>query len=190
MSIADFKIKIEHLQPQLKAKNEQIMEALVEVEKDSKIANEKEKVVSEEAKIVGAKKADAQLIADDAEKDLALAKPEMDAAKTAVAQLNKDSIIEIKSFPNPPKAVIMVMESIMILLGEKIDWKSIKDNISETNAFIERLKTFNVMSTPESYFTKVKNNYLSKPEFDIKDIQKKSIAASFMATWVMAVIRY
>jgi dynein heavy chain, axonemal len=170
VSIADFKIKIEHLQPQLKAKNEQIMEALVEVEKDSKIANEKEKVVSEEAKVVSVKKADAQLIADDAERDLALAKPEMEAAKTAVAQLNKDSIIEIKSFPNPPKAVIMVMESIMILLGEKIDWKSIKDNISETNAFIDRLKTFNVMNTPEGYFSKVKNSYLSKPEFDIKDI--------------------
>ena len=53
--------------------------------------------MSEEAKIVGVKKADAQLIADDAEKDLAAAKPELEAAKTAVAQLNKDSIIEIKS---------------------------------------------------------------------------------------------
>lgn len=35
------------------------MEALVQVEKDSKIANEKEKVVSEEAKIVNAKKIEA-----------------------------------------------------------------------------------------------------------------------------------
>jgi hypothetical protein len=35
------------------------MEALIEVEKDSKIANEKEKVVSEEAKVVNAKKVEA-----------------------------------------------------------------------------------------------------------------------------------
>jgi hypothetical protein len=35
------------------------MEALVEVEKDSKIANEKERVVSEEAKNVSIKKAEA-----------------------------------------------------------------------------------------------------------------------------------
>jgi hypothetical protein len=59
ISIAEFKIKIEHLQPQLKAKNLQIMEALVEVEKDQKIANEKEISVSEEAKKVSIKKADA-----------------------------------------------------------------------------------------------------------------------------------
>lgn len=127
VSIADFKVKIEVLQPQLKAKNEQILEALVEVEKDQKIANEKEKFVSEEAKIVEAKKADAKIIADDAEKDLAAAKPELEAAKAAVAQLNKDSITEIKSFPNPPKAVVMVMEAIMILLQEKTDWKNIRE---------------------------------------------------------------
>lgn len=35
------------------------MEALITVEKDSKIANEKEKVVSEEAKIVNIKKMEA-----------------------------------------------------------------------------------------------------------------------------------
>jgi len=103
------------------------LEALVEVEKDQKIANEKEKFVSEEAKIVEAKKADAKIIADDAEKDLAAAKPELEAAKAAVAQLNKDSITEIKSFPNPPKAVVMVMEAIMILLQEKTDWKNIRE---------------------------------------------------------------
>jgi len=40
----------------LKAKNEQILEALIVLEKDSKIANEKEIQVSEEAKIVDQKK--------------------------------------------------------------------------------------------------------------------------------------
>ncbi len=166
------------------------MEALVEVERDSKIANEKEKLVSEEAKIVEAKKADAQVIADEAEKDLALAKPELEAAKAAVAQLNRDSITEIKTFSNPSKGVIMVMEAIMALLGEKLDWKTIKENISDTNGFIDRLRNFNVMNTPESYFTKVKNNYLSKPDFDPVAVKRSSVAAFFMATWVQAVIKY
>ncbi len=166
------------------------MEALVEVEKDQKIANEKEIMVSDEAKVVAVKKADAQVIADDAQKDLAAAKPELDAAKAAVAQLNRDSITEIKSFSNPPKAVVMVMEAIMILLTEKMDWRAIKDVISDTNGFIERLKNYKVMEAPEDLFKKVRNNYLSKPEFDINDIKKKSVAASYMAMWVMAVNRY
>ena len=91
----------------------------MEVEKDSKIANEVEKVASEEAKIVNAKKMEAQAIAEDAERDLSAAKPELEAAKQAVSNLDKASIVEIKSMPNPPKAVLMVMESIMLLLGEK-----------------------------------------------------------------------
>ena len=41
------------------ANNQQIMEALVEVEKDQRIANEIEKVVSIEAQLVSVKKADA-----------------------------------------------------------------------------------------------------------------------------------
>ena len=76
-------------------------------------------MASEEAKIVNAKKTEALSIAEDAERDLAIAKPELDAAKLAVSQLDKPSIVEIKSFPNPPKAVIMVMEAIMMLLSEK-----------------------------------------------------------------------
>jgi len=84
----------------------------------------------------------------------------------------------------------MVMEAIMILLGEKTDWKAIKDNISDTNGFIDRLKNFNVMICPENYFVKVKNNYLNKPDFDVQEVKKKSVAASFMAMWVLAVNRY
>ena len=84
----------------------------------------------------------------------------------------------------------MVMEAIMILLQEKLDWKSIRDVITDTNGFIERLKNYKVMEAPESLFVKVRNNYISKPEFDIADIKKKSVAASYMAMWVMDVNRY
>lgn len=61
----------------------------------------------------------------------------------------------------------MVMEAIMLLLGEKIDWNSIKSCLGETNTFIDRLKSFDVMKYPENVFAKVRNSYLSKPEFDI-----------------------
>lgn len=78
----------------------------------------------------------------------------------------------------------------MVLLGEKIDWKSIRDNISDTNTFIDRLKNFNVLTCPEASFNKVKNTYLSKPDFDPAAVKRSSVAAFFMATWVQAVIRY
>ena len=82
------------------------------------------------------------------------------------------------------------MESIMLLLCEKLDWNTIKQCLSETNQFIDRLRNFDVLKCPESIFTKVRNNYVNKAEFDISEIKKKSVAASFMATWVKAVNNY
>ena len=46
------------------------------------------------------------------------------------------------------------------------------------------------MKTPESIFIKLRNTYLNRPEFDVAEIRKKSVAASFMASWVKAVNNY
>jgi len=50
------------------------------------------------------------------------AKPELEAAELALKSLDKAAIVEIKSFPNPPGAVVMVCEAVMVLLGENTDW--------------------------------------------------------------------
>lgn len=51
-NIAEMKIKLTDLQPKLAKKNEELKVALEQVNKDKKIANEKEKVVSADAEIV------------------------------------------------------------------------------------------------------------------------------------------
>jgi len=68
------------MQPKLKVKNEELAVALEIVNRDKAIADEKEKVVSAEAEIVSKKASEAKAIADDAEADLAAAKPELEAA--------------------------------------------------------------------------------------------------------------
>lgn len=79
-NIAELKIKLADMQPKLKVKNEELAVALEIVNRDKAIADEKEKVVSAEAEIVSKKAAEAKAIADDAEADLAAAKPELEAA--------------------------------------------------------------------------------------------------------------
>lgn len=51
-NIAEFKIKIEELQPLLKTKSEEIAIVLKQVEADRIVANEKERITSDEAEIV------------------------------------------------------------------------------------------------------------------------------------------
>ena len=110
--------------------------ALEHVNADKKVAGEKERVVSQEAEIVNKKAAEAKEIADDAERDLAAAKPELEAAEAALKNLDKAAIVEIKTFPSPPKAVVLVMEAVMILMSEKNDWNNVRSVLSDSSAFI------------------------------------------------------
>jgi len=104
--------------------------------------------------------------------------------------LDKNSIIEIKSFPNPPAAVVLVMEAVMILVGEKIDWNTIRSVISNPGEFLDKLKKYDVTKTPEKWLERVRKNYLAKKEFDPEDVGKKSFAAKSMCMWVKALNNY
>jgi dynein heavy chain len=189
-SIAELKIKLTELLPQIAQKNEELKVALVKVNADKAIANEKERVVSGEAEVVNKKASEAKAISDDAEADLAAAKPELEAAESALKALDKASIVEIKSFAKPSENVVMVMEACMILIGEKTDWNSVKSTLGNPGAFMERLMTYDVSKTSEKVLEKVRKQYLARPEFDPKIIEKASVAAKVICIWCNAVSKF
>ena len=99
---------------------------------------------------------EAKAISDDAEADLKAAKPELEAAQAALKMLDKSAIVEIKSFASPPKAVVIVMEAVMVYLQEKPDWNNVRAVLGDVGAFINRLLTYDVSKTPESVLSKVR----------------------------------
>jgi dynein heavy chain len=189
-NIAELKIKLAEMQPKLKAKNEELAVALEAVNKDKAIADEKEQVVSAEAEIVNKKATEAKAIADDAEADLAAAKPELEAAQQALSKLDKDSIVEIKAFKSPPAGVVFVMECVMVLLGEAKDWNSIKKVLNDVNGFLGRLKKYDVETTSEKVWKKARDGYINKPNFEPGDIRKSSIAAAALCVWAVACSKF
>jgi dynein heavy chain len=178
------------MQPILESKNKELEEALVIVNKDKAIADEKEQVVSAEAVVVNKKASEAKAIADDAEADLALAKPELEAAERAVQSLDKNSINEIKAFTTPPEGVVFVMKAIMILLGGKTDWKEIKKYISDVNGFLKELMTFNVEKVKDKTWEKVRKDYINSPNFEPSRVKSVNIAAASLCVWAIACSRY
>jgi dynein heavy chain len=133
---------------------------------------------------------EAKAISDDAEADLNAAKPELEAAEAALKTLDKSAIVEIKTFPNPPAAVVMVMEAVMILLGEKTDWNNVRVVLGDTTGFINRLLNYDVSKTPESVLSKVRTKYLKLKEFDPEDVGKKSSAAQCLCMWCISVSKF
>jgi dynein heavy chain len=189
-NIAELKIKIEEMQPKLVQKNAELKVSLVQVNADKAIADEKEKVVSAEAEIVNKKAADAKEIADDANADLAAAKPELAAAQNAVKQLDKNSIVEIKAFAQPPDGVKFVMECVMVLLGEKTDWKNVKTVLGNPGEFLNRLLTYDVEVVSEKIWKKARDGWISKEQFVPVEVKKISTAAAALCTWAVACSRY
>ncbi len=61
--------------------------------------------------------------------------------------LNKNDIVEIKSFSKPPPLVQMTMEAVCILKGEKPDWDTAKKVLSDTN-FMKSLEEFDKDNIP------------------------------------------
>ena len=51
--------------------------------------------------------------------------PALNSALDALKALNKNDIVEIKSFPKPPPLVQMTMEAVCILKQEKPDWDTV-----------------------------------------------------------------
>lgn len=62
-------------------------------------------------------KEEAQAISDDAQKDLELALPALEAAEKSLQALNKGDIGEVKALKTPPPGVITVIETICIIKG-------------------------------------------------------------------------
>jgi len=188
--IAELKIKLAELQPILVIKNADLKVTLANVSKDKAEADEKEAVVMEEKEVVEKTAANAKEIADDAENDVRAAQPQLEKAKTAVAALTKDAIVELKSFNTPPDAVALVMEPVMILTGKAKDWKTAKSEMSDANKFLTALKNFDVSKVKESTLKTIRSKYFSNKDFNPDFIGSKSLPAGHLCAWILALSQY
>jgi dynein heavy chain, axonemal len=99
------------------SKQQKICEELAaNIQKEKKIADEKQKHIEGERVIIEKEKVDTEKLAADAEAELKKAEPALLAAQSAVESLDKNSINEIKSYANPPQDVATVMSAVMIML--------------------------------------------------------------------------
>jgi len=86
-SIADLKVTITKMLPELAKANEELAITLTQVNKDKLVIDKKDKLVSAEKEIVEKSAAEAKVIKDEADAELALALPILENAKRIVDSL-------------------------------------------------------------------------------------------------------
>ncbi|KAI8465887.1 MAG: dynein heavy chain 7 [Monoraphidium minutum] len=183
--VEGMKADLAALQPELAAKAAATAELLGRVDGDQAAAEAARGVVAaEEAEVKEMQRA-TQAMAEEAQANLDEALPALEAALDSLKALNKNDIVEIKSFPKPPPLVQMTLEAVCILKQEKPDWDTAKRVLGEAN-FMEE---FDKDAIPDAVIRKLKR-YIDDPTYTPESVAKQSKAAMSLCMWTRAMDVY
>ena len=107
--------------------------------------------------------------------------PAMEAAAAAVDCLDKNSIGELKGFGKPPPECVDVCAAAAFLLRnekKKIDWKAAQKMMSNPQAFIDEVKTFNANEIPENTLKEV-DAIIALPFFNFDTMKAQCMKIPF-----------
>ena len=194
--VAELRILLTELQPQLEIQKKDTELALIAVEADSSKADKQAMIVEQETFEVQLQEAEISRIAGEAQEELDKVEPEMKEAEGAVQKIqeNKDEINQVRSYAAPPGAVKIVLEAVALLLGDykgdkEYEWKQAKLMLQDLGGFIERVMKLDKDNLPEQRLVRLKK-YLGMKDFDPKVVGEKSSAVKPLCVWVRAVYTY
>ncbi|XP_042277329.1 dynein axonemal heavy chain 10 isoform X2 [Thunnus maccoyii] len=151
-------------------------------EEKKTLAEDKAKEIEEQNKVIAVEK-------KEAESSLAEALPALEAARTALQDLEKSDVTEIRSFAKPPKQVQVVCECILVMRGYKeISWQSAKGMMSDPN-FLRSLMEMDCDSINNNQVRTVKG-FLKNLQTSFEEMQAISKAGSGMLKFVEAIMGY
>ena len=193
--VDDLKDKLAAQEVEVKQKNEdadkliKIVSAESEkVGKEKAIADDEQRKVTEISIEVGKKQSDC-------ERDLAKAEPALEAAQKALDTLDKNNLTEMKSFANPPSAVLMVASAVLCLMApngkvpKDKSWKTAKAFMGNVDKFLVDLKTYDKDNIHENCRREVQV-YVKDKTFDPDQVKTQSNAAAGLCSWVINILRY
>ena len=106
--------------PKLEEENKNANIKAVLIKENKAIASQKESVVEEESAIVQTEAIKIDRLKQDNEIELAKCRPALEDAEKAISALSKNDITELKSFLNPPAAVVLALRCVFIYLGHNV----------------------------------------------------------------------
>ncbi|XP_049877279.1 dynein axonemal heavy chain 10 [Pectinophora gossypiella] len=161
---------------------------LKEISKATDTATKKQEVAEVKQVEITEKKAVIEVEKAEAEEVLQAAMPALEAARLALADLEKNDITEIRSFATPPEAVQVVCECVVIIRGIKdVSWKGAKGMMADPN-FLKNLQEMNCDLITWTQVKAVKAHM--KKSKKLEAMQTISKAGYGLLKFVQAVLAY
>ncbi|KAJ3657289.1 hypothetical protein Zmor_009105 [Zophobas morio] len=194
---------LEEMKPALEAAKLDAETMIEQIARDQLVAEETKEVVEKEEIEASKKALDTQTIAEDAQRDLDEAMPDLLAAEASLKSLNKNDISEVRSMKRPPAGVIYVIESICIIKGIKPNklpgkmpgekildyWEPGRNMLSDPGVFLTSLMNFDKESITEEMIEKLRS-YVTNAQFQPAKVAKVSKACKSFCMWVHAMFKY
>ena len=106
-------------------------------------------------------------------------------ACAAMRCVTKGDLAEIRSFTQPPPAVLMVVSAAMVMLrGSAIEWKVSKSILVNGDRFIAELQKYDPAKLTEKQRIEIER-YVRNPYFRPEDILSSSKASAKLCAWVL-----
>eukprot|EP01060_Flectonema_neradi_P032219 TRINITY_DN5085_c1_g2_i2.p1 TRINITY_DN5085_c1_g2~~TRINITY_DN5085_c1_g2_i2.p1 ORF type:complete len:4162 (+),score=927.24 TRINITY_DN5085_c1_g2_i2:1218-12488(+) len=177
-------------QPELVTAQKQTDALMVQIEVEQKDADVIRDECQKEEAETSVKAAEAQGISDECQEEVNKAMPAYHGAVAALDSLSKDDITLLKTMTSPPERVKLVLEAVLLLLGEKnLAWESAKKYLGHMG-FMKTLKDLDAESLTDAVIKKMNRNYMSNPEFEPEKVKSSSLAAMSLCMWARAVVNF
>ncbi|XP_052274955.1 cytoplasmic dynein 1 heavy chain 1-like isoform X3 [Dreissena polymorpha] len=182
-SLSVKRIELEEKNNAANSKLKQMVKDQQEAERKKVMSQEIQQAIAEQTLVIQ----DKQVFVKE---DLDKVEPAVIEAQQAVQSIKKKDLVEIRSMANPPQAVKNTLEAICLLLGENSsDWKSIRGIIVKDD-FISKIVALSTEDIADDIRAKMKQKYLSNPDFTYDKVNRASLACGPMVKWAIAQINY
>lgn len=185
--VKDLQISLAQKNRELEEKNEQANFKLKQMVNDQQVAEEKKKQALELQKKLDVQNKEIDVQKVKAYADLEKAEPAILEAQSAVQDIKKSHLEELRVLAKPPNAVRLTLEAVCLMLtGKKLEWADIRKKLMEPT-FISSVVTYD---TKKQLSTKIRNEvqktYIADETFKFDAVNRASKACGPMCKWVIA----
>ncbi|MEW5318622.1 MAG: hypothetical protein WDW38_009830 [Sanguina aurantia] len=177
---------------------------LKQISESTTIAEKEKQKVAVIVDSVTKKAGEIAAVKDDAERDLAAAKPALDAALTALGSITPKDIVGLKALKNPPDIVKRIFDCVLILRYWPVDkamWYDVKGSMVLAGAYDMAVKMMSdmnflnaLMNFPKEQITdetvELLQPYFAAPDFNYDSARKASGNVAGLCNWAEAMCTY
>jgi dynein heavy chain, axonemal len=187
--VDQMKIDLKAMQPKLEEAAKSTAEIMITVDREQKESEVVRTQCAAEEEIASGIRKEADGVRLECQVELDKALPILKSAEDALNELKPDDIREVKGFLKPAARVVLVLEAVLVLLGERdLSWDRAKVMMGRIE-FIKDLQTYKKDDMAERTIRQLQK-YINNPEFKPEEVAKSSKACKSLCSWVIAINNY